>query len=93
MTRNTLTAAILAALIPAGAYANFTVGDTLGTDLQEISAQLEAQGYKVLEIEQEDGEIEVEYMVGGQEYELEIDVATGVVVEIELEDEDDDDDD
>ena len=87
MTRKTtLTAAALAALIPVGAYANFAVGDKLGTDLDEIRAQFEAQGYDVTEIEVEGDEIEVEYVVDGTAYELEIDAATGTVLEIELED-------
>ena len=92
MTRNMITATVLAALIPVGAYANFAVGDTVGTDLEEIRAQFEAQGYNVMEIELDGDEIEVEYMVDGQEYEVEIDVATGMVLEVELEDDDDDDD-
>ena len=92
MTRNMITATVLAALIPVGAYANFAVGDTVGTDLEEIRAQFEAQGYNVMEIELEGDEIEVEYTVDGQEYEVEIDVATGMVLEVELEDDDDDDD-
>ena len=89
----TLTAGLLTALIPVAAMANFAVGDTLGTDLDEIRAQMEAQGYNVLEIELEDGEIEVEYEVDGAEFELEIDAASGEILEIEAEDDDDDDDD
>ena len=82
----TLMAAALAALIPVGAYANFTVGQTLGTDPEEIRALVEQEGYDVTEIEIEGDEIEVEYIVDGVEYELEIDRATGAVLEIELED-------
>ena len=89
----TLTAGLLTALIPVAAMANFAVGDTLGTDLDEIRAQVEARGYNVLEIEVEDGEIEVEYEVDGAEFEAEIDPTTGAIVEVEAEDDDDDDDD
>ncbi|QMU56937.1 MAG: PepSY domain-containing protein [Boseongicola sp.] len=95
MTRNPfpmISAAALTVLIPAAAFANFSVGDTLGTDLEEIRAKFEAQGYTVTEIEAEDGEIEVEYLMDGQEYEVTIASDTGTVVEIEAEDGDDDDD-
>lgn len=83
-----LSAALLAALIPAGAFA-VSVGDTVGTNVDEIRAQFEAQGYTVTEIETEDGEIEVEYLDGGQEYEVSIALETGVITEVELEDDDD----
>ncbi len=84
-----LSAALLAALIPAGAFAAMSVGDTVGTDVDEIRAQFEAQGYTVTEIETEDGEIEVEYLDGDTEYEVSIALDTGIVTEVELEDDDD----
>ncbi|MGI9394908.1 MAG: PepSY domain-containing protein [Boseongicola sp.] len=80
---------ILVGLIPAAAFANFAVGDTIGTDLDEIRAKFEAQGYTVTEIEVEDDEIEVEYVLDGQEYEVTLNPDTGEVLEVELEDEDD----
>ena len=40
------------------------------------------------EIEAEDGEIEVEYMLDGQEYEVTIAPDTGMVLEVEIEDDD-----
>jgi hypothetical protein len=83
-----LSAALLAVLIPAGAFA-LSVGDTVGTDVDEIRAQFEAQGYTVTEIETEDGEIEVEYLDGDKEYEVSIAMDTGVITEVELEDDDD----
>ena len=89
-TRTTLGAVTLALLIPVGAYA-VSVGDQMGTDLEAIRASFEAEGYTVTEIELEDGEIEVEYLVDDQEYEVSIAADTGLVTEIELEDEDDDD--
>ena len=42
------------------------------------------------EIEIEDGEIEVEYVADGQEYEVTMSGETGQVLEVELEDDDDD---
>lgn len=86
--KSLLGAALLAALIPAGAFA-LSVGETVGTDVDDIRAQFEAQGYTVTEIETEDGEIEVEYLDGGKEYEVSIAMDTGVITDIELEDDDD----
>lgn len=91
-TKATLSAALLAALIPVGALAAISVGDSIGTDVDAIRASFEAEGYTVTEIEVEDGEIEVEYLDGDQEYEVSIAADTGLVTEIELEDADDDDD-
>ena len=71
---------------------NVAVGDTVGTDVEEIRSKLEAEGYTVTEIEIEDGEIEVEYVVDGQEYEITMSGETGQVLEVELEDDDEDDD-
>lgn len=78
-----------ATMIPMAAVANFAIGDTVGTDVEEIRSKLEAQGYTVTEIEIEGDEIEVEYVLDGQEYEVTLAAATGQVLEVELEDEDD----
>lgn len=89
-----ISAGILTALIPAAAFASFAAGDSMGTtDLDEIRAKFEAQGYTVLEVEAEDGEIEVEYLMDGQEFEVTIAADTGTIVEIEMEDDDEDDED
>ena len=88
-----ITAGALAALIPVAAFANFTVGDTMPTDEAQIRAEFEAKGYTVLEIEAEDGEIEVEYELDGQVYEVSIAADTGAITEVELEDDEDDEDD
>ncbi len=86
-----ISAALLAVLIPAAAFANFSVGDTVSTEPAEIRSQLEAEGYTVLEIEVEDGEIEVEYEMDGQEFELTLAADTGQILEIEAEEDEDDD--
>ena len=93
MTLNPLTALGTAGLIslPALALAASSVGDVVGTSEADIRANLESQGYIVQEIEFEDGEIEVEALLDGQEVELELSRNTGAVIEIEAEDEDDDD--
>lgn len=95
MTFTTLkltTLTVLGLGLPAAAMA-LAVGDSVGTSEADIRAAFEAQGAQVLEIEIEDGEIEVEYLVDGVEYEAEIDPATGMIAELETEDEDDDDED
>ncbi len=83
----------LVAFVPALALAQLSLGDTVGTDMAEITSALEAQGAEVLEIENEDGVIEVEYVLEGTEYEAEIDSASGAVVAVELEEADDAEDD
>jgi hypothetical protein len=80
---------ILFGLIPAAALANFAVGDTVGTGIDEIRAKFESRGYTVTEIEVGDGEIEVEYVLDGQEFEVILAAGTGEVLEVELEDDDD----
>ena len=85
--------AALIATVPLAAFAGLTLGDQAGTTDAEIRAMMEAQGYEVLEIEIEDDEIEVDYVLDGVEYEAEIDPATGAIIALELEDEDDEDED
>lgn len=91
MTKFSLVSAALATLIVPTAALALTVGDTMTTNLDEIRSNFEADGYTVLEIEAEDGEIEVEYEKDGQVFEVSIAADTGVILEVELEDEDDDD--
>ena len=93
MTKTTILGTTgLIALLPLAAFANLAVGNSLGTTEAEVVAALEAEGYEIIEVEVEDGEIEVEYMVDGQLFEVEVDASTGMIAELELEDEDDDDD-
>lgn len=86
-----LTSAAICA--PAIAFAAVNVGETVGVSDEEILSKLEAAGYTEIEIEREDGEIEVEAMLNGQSFEIEIAADTGQIEEIELEDDDDDEDD
>ena len=79
----TLTLVTLLIGTPALAFANISVGDTVGTDEAEIRTMVEAQGYTVQDIEIEDGEFEVEVLMDGVESELAIDMVTGMVTEIE----------
>ena len=75
-------------LVPGVALAQINAGDTTGVTDAEILSTLEAEGYRVLESEMEDGEIEVEAVRDGQMFEIEIAADTGLILEIELDDED-----
>lgn len=75
-------------LVPGVALAQINAGDTMGVTDAEILSTLEAEGYQVIEIEMEDGEIEVEAVRDGQMFEIEIAADTGLILEIELDDED-----
>ncbi|SLN54911.1 hypothetical protein ROA7450_02824 [Roseovarius albus] len=92
MMKHGKTVLLASLLIPGVALAQINEGDALGTTEADITAALESQGYAITEIETEDGEIEVEAMLGGKAYEIEISAETGNVLEIELDDEDDSDD-
>lgn len=95
MTQKSILAlALTGALIsPLAAQAEVSVGDILGTSETAIITALEAQGYTIEEIEAEDGEIEVDVMLNGQEMEIEIAADTGAITEVDIEDNDSDDDD
>ncbi|MHA7772031.1 PepSY domain-containing protein [Roseibium sp. M-1] len=67
------------------ALAAVTAGDTLGTSEEDIRNALTSQGYTVEEIETEDGEIEAEVSLDGQEMEVVVDAKSGLVLEVELE--------
>ncbi|WP_420411523.1 PepSY domain-containing protein [Roseibium sp.] len=78
------------------ALAAVTLGDDLGTTEEEVRAALTSQGYTITEIETENGELEAEVVLDGQEMEIVIDTTSGLVLEMELEDgadSDEDDDD
>ncbi|MEP3045915.1 MAG: PepSY domain-containing protein [Roseibium sp.] len=69
-----------------------SVGDTLGTSEEDVRAALTAQGYTVEEFEVENGELEAEVILDGQEMEVVIDASSGIVLELEMDDDDDSDD-
>ncbi|MEP2704686.1 MAG: PepSY domain-containing protein [Roseibium sp.] len=75
------------------ALAAVSVGDNLGTNEEDIRAALTAKGYTVEEFEAENGELEAEVILDGQEMEVVIDASSGIVLELEMDDEDDSDDD
>lgn len=90
MTKFGKLALVAGLLLPVTAMAQVNLGDNLGSSEAAIRTALEAQGYAVLEIEREGGEIEVEAILNGQEYEIEISAETGLILEIELEDDSED---
>ncbi len=81
--------AVAAALaLPAGpAFAVPSNGDYVGKTAAEITESLEQQGYKVGEIEMEDGKLEAKVVMDGKPYEIYTDPRTGKIVEIEEDDE------
>jgi len=81
-----LVAAMGIAALPIVAQAALTEGTLVGTSETEIRAALETEGFVVTEIESEDGEIEVEATLDGQEYEIGLSAETGEVLEIEQDD-------
>ena len=91
MTKTTLAALLASLAIPATAFA-LTVGETMSTDMDELRTMFEAEGFTVLEIEMEDGEIEIEYEKDGMVFEADVDAETGMLTGIEIEDDEDDDD-
>ncbi|MFK7792820.1 MAG: PepSY domain-containing protein [Devosiaceae bacterium] len=78
---------------PVLALAAPTVGDTVGTSVQDVMSNLINAGYEVREIEADDDELEAVVLADGQLLELEISPETGMIISVELEDDDDDDDD
>ena len=64
----------------------------LAAPVDDLVAQLEAEGYTEIEVEIEDGVIEIEGVLDGMEREIEIDAKTGEILSDVTEAEDDDDD-
>ena len=73
------------------ALAAVSIGDQLGTTEDDIRNALTSQGYTVEEIETEDGKLEAEVSMDGQEMEVVVDAKSGLVLELELEEDDDGD--
>ena len=92
MKKFTTTALLASVLIPAAAFAQINVGDNVGTTIEAVTAELEAKGYVINEVEKEWGEIEFEVTLDGVAYEIEVSEKTGMVTEIELEDDEDESD-
>jgi len=89
----TLAATVSALVLGTGAaFANFSVGDSLGTNEADIRSALEAKGAVVEEIEVEDNTIEAEFVLDGVEMEIAVDLGSGTITEIEPEDDEDDED-
>ncbi len=78
-------AGALAVLGPA--FAASSIGDYVGKTAAEITENLEQQGYKVGEIEREDGNLEAKVVLDGKPYEIYADPRTGKIIEIEEDDE------
>lgn len=77
------------ALIAVGTYA-YAQSSTGASFADTWVTQLEAEGYTQIEVEVEDGEIEIEGVLNGMEREIRLDEATGTVLSDEIEAEDED---
>jgi hypothetical protein len=91
VSRFLASAALAAALaLPAGAaFAAASIGDFVGKTAAEMTASLEQLGYKVGEVEREDGNLEAKVVLDGKPFEIYADPRTGQIVEIEEGGEDD----
>jgi len=77
---------LTAALVPALAAADISLGERIGIDEAAIAEALAALGYDLEEIEPEAEGLEVEVIRDGVEYELMLDPKTGTVLSVELDD-------
>ncbi len=85
---------LLAGLIlttPAIAWAQYNLGDQIGTTDDEIIAAMTESGYDVRSIERGEDEIEVEVMIDGVETEFVLALADGKLIEIDTDDDKTDD--
>ena len=83
--RKTLALALVASLAGGVALAaDLVPGTRLGTSALEIVSALAAQGYEVMEYENETDEIEVEAVKDGQSLKLEINPANGEIVKVKV---------
>lgn len=96
MTKTLIASLASLVMIPAAALAAPSVGDTVGTTVEEITGNLQNAGYEVREVEAEDDELEAVIVADGQLLEVEVSRQTGLIISIEVEDDseygDDDDD-
>ena len=68
-------------------YANTSVA--IPDQAQSVAKQLEDEGWKIVEVEIEDDEVELEAIKGNMEREVVISLATGEILEDEQEKDDD----
>ncbi len=78
-------AAIALSAVPT--FAAVVNGDYVGKTAAEITESLEKRGYKVNEIEEEDGNLEAKVVLDGKPFEIYADPRTGKIIEIEEDDE------
>jgi hypothetical protein len=90
LKKNVLAGSAGILVVPAIALAAPTVGDMVGTNLEDVMNSLTSAGYEVREIEAEDDELEAVILAEGRLLELEISPETGMIVSVELEEDDDD---
>lgn len=79
------------AFITTSAVAVLAGSLALAGPVEDIVAQLEAEGYSNIEVEVEDGETEIEGVLDGVKREVTLDTDTGEILEDKTEVDDDDD--
>ena len=79
-------AAIAVALPASMAFAAAKPGAYAGQSIVEIVETLEQQGYRVREIERENGGFEAEAVRDGQNYEIYVDLESGKISKVEKDD-------
>lgn len=85
MKRKFLISAALSIALAGPAFAiEPTPGAQLGTDIEDISAALLADGYEMTKFEKEGNQIEVYAVKGDRRHEVYIDAATGEVTKVEM---------
>lgn len=82
----TVLAAALALPVSFAAASSELDGATLGKSADEVKSSLNAQGYEVRKIENEDGKIEAYALKDGKKFEIYVDPASGNVTEVKAED-------
>jgi len=91
MTRNsnlirTAALGVMLALPADLAMAAVAQGDFAGKNVSEITAQLQQQGYTVLEVETEDSLFEAFAELDGKTFEIYVDSDSGKVLKVKLDD-------
>ncbi|MEZ5887196.1 MAG: PepSY domain-containing protein [Paracoccaceae bacterium] len=81
--KSKLLLALAVAALPVGAFAEPKVGDMVGTNADDATAALEAQGCKVNGFEMEDGKVEARCTetASGKVWDLYIDPKTGAIAD------------
>ncbi|WP_281858338.1 PepSY domain-containing protein [Litoreibacter halocynthiae] len=85
MTRTFILPTAITVLLTGAAFAvEPTLGAKLGTNIEDISAAVAADGYEMTKFEKEGTRIEIYAVKDGTRHEVDIDAATGEVLKVEM---------